>query len=292
MYQLKQEIDGHIFSYGQQLIQLMQMIAGVQPQSYGGSDPNVQTASGQAQMLHQAMGRMQLFWDQIREEHAARAVNSVRCTIDNMDAQMKIVVQGDTDDSPQTVKLLRADLTGDFMAYPESDEGFPASYGEIQQRIMQLLTTGQKSPVIASIMSDPDTQKVVARYILPDQIKLPGDAERGRLKELMTALSQGEPVVKQMPPAQPGAPPSTMLMPSILPSQDYDDMQMAAIISKNWLQKNWRISNTPGFQNVLAFLQISTHFAQQAAIQQQLAMQAAAQKSPGPGGPAQGPPAA
>lgn len=297
MVQLHQGLDGKIFEYGQQLIQLMQMIAGVQPQSYGGSDPNVQTASGQAQMLHQAMGRMQLFWDQMREEHADRAVNSVRCTIDNMDAQMKIVVQGDTDDSPQTMHLMRSELTGDFMAYPESDEGFPASYGEIQARIMQLLTQGQKSPIIASIMSDPDTQKVIARYILPDQIKLPGDAERSRLKELMVQLSQTPPQVMQPPPQQqqPGAPPAPppqpMVLPSIMPSQDYDDMQMASMVSKTWLQKNWRLSQTPGFQNVLAFLKVTTHFAQQAAIQQQLQLQAAAKKQgggPQPGGPPPG----
>lgn len=292
MFQPHQSIDGHIFQYSQQLVMLMQMIAGVQPQSYGGSDPNVQTASGQAQMLHQAMGRMQLFWDQIREEHAARAVNSVRCTIDNMDAQMKIVVQGDTDDSPQTVKLLRQELTGDFMAYPESDEGFPASYGEVQARIMQLLTMGQKSPVIAAMMSDPDTQKVVARYILPDQITLPGDAERARMKELMVVLSQSGPNVHPPPPQamqaaqQQGAPPpQPMVLPSIMPSPDYDDMQAATIIAKTWCQKNWRISNTPGFQNVLAFLKICAHQAQQQQIQQQLALQNAAQKHGGGGPP-------
>jgi hypothetical protein len=66
-------VDANIYSYGDSLVMLAQLLSGVQPQVFGGSDPNVQTKGGQAQMLNTALGRLALFLDQTREEHAARA---------------------------------------------------------------------------------------------------------------------------------------------------------------------------------------------------------------------------
>jgi hypothetical protein len=294
VFQPEFHIDSHIFQYEPQLIQLAQTLSGVQPQTFGGSDPNVQTMGGQAQALKTAVGRMMLFLKRIREEHAARAKNSVTCSIDNMDDQLRIVVDGEADGDYSNEVMLRNELTGDFLTYPESDEGFPATYQEIQDRIIQLLTQGQKSPFIGAVLSDPDTQKVVARYILPDQITLPGDEERSRLKMLMQKLS------KQAPHVIPG-PNGPMNVPSILPSKDYDDFDMAVTISKKWLQSNWQLqqSNPNGFNNVLAFLRVSTQMAAENAAKQQLQMQAAAGGGPGgpppggpkPGGPAPPPPA-
>ena len=149
MYQPEFHVDSHLFEYGPQLIQLAQVLVGVQPQTFGGSDPNVQTMGGQQQALKTALGRMMLFWDQIREEHAARAQNSVKCSVANMDDEIKIVIQGDVEGNYKQETLLASQLTGEFLAYAESDEGFPASYEEIQARIMQLLEQGQKKTVPA-----------------------------------------------------------------------------------------------------------------------------------------------
>ncbi len=273
LYQPQFHIDGHIFNYEQQLIQLMQMLSGVQPQTYGGSDPNVQTAQGQAQMLKSAMGRMQLFWDQMREEHAARAENSVRCTVLNMDDEMRVVMDGDVTGNYRTETILASEVVGDFMAYPESDEGFPSSYEEVQARILQLLQD-QKNPFLQAVLAEPDTQKVVARYVLPDQIKLPGDSERSRIKEIMHLLGKSEPVTAQ-------GPNGPMMMPSILPSDDFDDFGVAVQVATQWLQEQWRAQDQPGFANVLAFLRICKQKAIENAAHQQMAAQA--QQGPPPG---------
>ncbi len=284
MFQPEFHIDSHIFQYEPQLIQLAQTLSGVQPQTFGGSDPNVQTMGGQAQALKTAVGRMMLFLKRIREEHADRARNSVRCSIDNMDDQMRIVIDGEAEGDYSTEVMLRNELTGDFICYPESDEGFPATYQEIQDRIVQLLTQGQKSPFIGAVLSDPDTQKVVARYILPDQITLPGDEERSRLKMLMQQLSKNAPNMAQ-------GPNGPMAMPTILPNPAFDDMDMAVTISKKWLQQNWQLekANPDGFNNVLAFLRVVSQMQAEQMAKQQLQLAAASGGGPGgPGGPPTG----
>lgn len=280
VYQPEFHIDSKIFEYGPQLIQLAQVIAGVQPQSFGGSDPNVKTMGGQEQALRTALGRMKLFWDQIREEHAARAEQSVRCTIQNMDDKLKVTIGGDVDADYEQVTLLKNELTGDFLAYAESDEGFPSSYQEIQARIMELMGMVAKNPFLGAVLADPDTQKVVARYLLPDGIKLPGDRERSRLKILVKNLAKGEATAG--PPGPDGKP---TFVPSIPLNENFDEPDMAVTIFKGWLQENWQQeeSNPNGFTNVLAALKQASFLQAKAQASQAIMAQHAEAGVPPPG---------
>ena len=286
IYQPEFHIDSKIFEYGPQLIQLAQVIAGVQPQSFGGSDPNVKTMGGQEQALKTALGRMKLFWDQIREEHASAAECSVRCTVNNMDDRLKVTIGADTDSDYEQVTLLKNELTGDFLAYAESDEGFPSSYQEIQQRIMELMGMVAKNPFLGAVLEDPDTQKVVARYLLPDGIKLPGDRERARLKMVIKQLAKGAP--RQGPPGPDGKP---VLVPSIPLNEKFDEPDMALTLAKQWLQENWQQeeTNANGFANVLALVTQASFLASKAAATQAL-MQAQAGQGGKPGGGGAPPP--
>jgi hypothetical protein len=281
MYQPEFHIDSHIFEYGPQLIQLAQVLVGVQPQTFGGSDPNVKTMGGQQQALKTALGRMMLFWDQIREEHAARAQNSVKCSVANMDDEIKIVIQGDVDGDYKQETLLASQLTGEFLAYAESDEGFPASYEEVQARIMQLLEMAAKNDFLLGVLSDPDTQKVISRYILPDQIRLPGERERARIKMICQQLAKQEPRLVEDPDGQP------IVLPSIMLNPKYDDMAMAQTIAKGWLQENWQTeaTNPLGFANVLALLTQATQMVEEAQAAQAIQMQQAAAQPGQPSGP-------
>ena len=275
MWQPEFHIDAKIWEYGPQLVQLAQTLAGVQPQTFGGSDPNVKTMGGQAQALKTAMGRMAIFLDQMREEHAERSVNSVSCTVENMDELMKITEQGSVDSNSSTLTLLRSQLQGNF-DYAESDEGFPSSYEEIQDRLMTLLTSKSAIPAFATLLQDPDNQEVVARYLLPDVIKVTGFAERARLKLLINELAKGAPQVQPNPAS--GQP---MNVPSILPDGDIEDWAMATTLTKTWMQQNWQTANTPGYENVRAFLKMCAFNAQQQAIKQQMMQQQAEQQGGG-----------
>jgi hypothetical protein len=69
-------------------------------------------------------------------------------------------------------------------------------------------------------------------------------------------------------------------VPSILPSPDIDDFGMAVEIATTWLQENWQIMETPGWQNVLLFMKASKTQATQNAMKMQA--QAAAALPPPP----------
>lgn len=252
LYQPTFHVDAQIYSYGENLIMLAQLVSGVQPQIFGGSDPNVKTASGQQQMLNTALGRLGLFWDQMREEHADRSKLAVKCMAMNMDDQLRVVVDGDTDSGYKNEFILLTEVQGDFHAYPESDQGFPATYAEIRDRLMEILEQAE-TPFVQAFLSEPDNLRLLATYILPPDTVIPGDAERARVKRILAQLAKEQP--QMVPNSVTGTP---MMMPSIEPEPDFDDFEIIITMTKIWCQKNYEMMDTEplGFQNVLAFLRL------------------------------------
>ena len=240
---------------------------------FGGSDKNVQTAEGQEQSLNTALGRLKQYIDQMRSEKADRARISVRCSIDNMDEEIKIVEEGDAG-SWQTIRMLKAELSGDFFTYPETDEGFPATFDEIRQRLMTLLAENQKMPFVMQMLSDPDVASVVAHYLLPPGLQLAGEPERAKIKTIIHRLSQDPRGPLPQPNSQnPQGPP--VFIPSIMPDFEVDDPSVCQTLSKKWLQTNWEQaeSNAKGYANVLAFLKVSAQQAAQQQAKQQILQQ-------------------
>jgi predicted RNA-binding Zn-ribbon protein involved in translation (DUF1610 family) len=288
-HQMTFQIDSEIYKYPDALTTRAQFLAGVMPQVFGGSDAHVETAAGQEQALNTALGRLKQYINQMRSEKAIRARISVNCSIENMDEEIKIVEENETGDSWNTIKMLKAELTGDFFTFPETDEGFPATFTEIQQRMMTLLADNQKLPFVSALLSDPDVGAVVAHYLLPDQIELPDEAQRAKLKTILHELLQDPNGPSVLPnPANPQGPPITV--PSIMPEPNVDDPGLCVVLAKKCLFKNWqqKETNPKGYANVLAFLTVSSQMQKEAAAQQAITMQQQAQqqggKGPAPGG--------
>lgn len=273
MFQPSFHIDAEIYKYPDALTTRAQFLCGVMPQVFGGSDKNVQTAEGQEQSLNTALGRLKQYITQMRSEKADRARISVRCSIDNMDEEIKIVEEGDAG-SWQTIRMLRAELTGDFFTYPETDEEFPATFEEVRQRLMTLLAENQKMPFVMQMLSDPDVASVVAHYLLPPGLQLTGEPERAKIKTIIHRLSQDPRGPLPQPNSQnPQGPP--VFIPSIMPDFEVDDPSVCQTLSKKWLQTNWEQaeSNAKGYANVLAFLKVSAQQAAQQQAKQQILQQ-------------------
>lgn len=271
MYQPEFHIDSKIFDQSERLTARAQLLAGIMPQIFGGSDPNIQTKGGQEQALNTALGRLKQFVNQMRGEAARCARISVKCSIDNMDEEMKIVEQGDMQDSYQTVRLLKAELNGDFFTSPETAEGFPATYEQIQQRVMTLLTSKTPVEALTTILSDPDNAATVARYVLPDEMTLPGDEQRAKVKKVLNRLAQSKPI-EGPPDQQTGAP---VALPSILPEPGVDDPTVCSALAKKWLLKNFdqESTNPGGYNNILAYLKVCSQMAQVQAAKQAITLQ-------------------
>jgi predicted RNA-binding Zn-ribbon protein involved in translation (DUF1610 family) len=279
-HQMTFQIDSEIYKYTDTLTTRAQFLCGVMPQVFGGSDKNVQTAEGQEQALNTALGRLKQYINQMRAEKADRARLSVKCSVENMDEEIKIVEEGEIKGSWETIRMLKAELTGDFFTFPETDEGFPATYAEIQSRIMQMLAENQKMPFVSAMLSDPDVAADVARYLLPPEIELPNDAERAKIKTILHRLSQDPKGAITTPNrANPQGPP--VVIPSIIPEPNVDDPAMCQLLAKKWLCKNWQQleTNPKGYGNVLAYLTVSAQMAKEQQAQAALTM--AAQQNQG-----------
>jgi len=271
--------DPEIWKYADNLTTRAQFLCGVMPQVFGGSDKHVETAAGQEQALNTALGRLKQYIDQMRGEDADAARLSVKCSVQNMDEEIKIVEEGETQNSWKTIRMLKAELSGDFFTYPESDAGFPATYQEIQARLMQLLAENQKMPIVAQMLADPKIQRVMAQYLLPPEIKLPLDAQLSKIEKIIHRLAQDpNGPVAQPNPANPQGPP--VVVPSIIPESNVDDPAICASEAKSWLLANWeqQETNPKGYGNVLAYLTISSQMAKEAAAANALTMQAQANK--------------
>lgn len=270
MFQPTFHIDSEIYKYPDSLTQRAQILSGVMPQIFGGSDKNVQTAQGQEQALNTALGRLKQFINQMDEEKSKRARLSVRCSINNMDDVIKIVEPGDTKGNWQTVKMLKSELTGDFFTFPETGQGFPATFAEIQQRIMTLLAENQKMPYVSHLLADPDISAVVAHYLLPEEIELPDEAQRAKIKTILRQLADD----KRGAITQLGPDGKPIVIPSIQPEPEVDDPAMCQSLSKKWLLQNWQQqqTNPKGYGNVLAYLKLSAQMAREQAATAALTM--------------------
>lgn len=269
MFQPEFHVDSQIFSQAERLTARAQLLAGIMPQIFGGSDPNVKTAQGQEQALSTALGRLKQYVNMLRGESARCARISVKCSIENMDEEMKIVEQGETQNTYQTVRLLKAELNGDFFTYPETAEGFPATYEQIQSRIMQLLSD-QKNPYLAELLSDPDNAATVARYVLPDQVTLPEDDQRAKVKKVINRLAQAKPIGGiDRGSGKPVA------LPSIQPEIGVDDPSICAALAKKWLLRNYdqETTNPNGYANVLAYLKICAQLDSEQQAQKAITLQ-------------------
>jgi hypothetical protein len=253
--------DTQIYGYSEKLMTLMQLLTGVTPQIFGGgTQAGVETASGQAQMLNTAMGRLQLFLNSIRSESAKTAKLAVKCMASDIDDQKRLVMDGQVDGQYENIFVLQSDVMGEIHAYPEPDQGFPASYGEMRDRLIQILGMVEKNPVLDNMLSDPDMQKLLALYLLPDGAKLPGDSERTKIKMILQQLSTQKPQLAADPAT--GKP---MAMPSIQPDEDFDDMSTIETIAKDWAQRNYELATTNpnGYANVRAYFKLATTMASQ-----------------------------
>jgi predicted RNA-binding Zn-ribbon protein involved in translation (DUF1610 family) len=273
-HQMTFQIDPEIYKYPDSLTVRAQFLAGVMPQVFGGSDSHIETAAGQEQALNSALGRLKQYINQMRSEKANRARLSVNCSIENMDEEIKIVEENESGDSWNTIRMLKSELTGDFFTFPETDEGFPSTFTEIQSRMMQLLADNQKMPFVANMLSDPDVAAVVSHYLLPDQIELPDEAQRAKIKTILHKLLQDpNGAIVQPNPANPQGPPITL--PSIMPEPNVDDPGICSVLAKKCLFKNWqqRETNPKGYGNVLAFLTVCSQMLKEQQAQNAITMQ-------------------
>lgn len=279
LFQFQFQMHQEAFNYLDKLAYNAQMFAGIPPQVYGGEgDEDIQTFGGQKQQLNTALGKLNIYWENLKEEHAQADELAVACAQENLTEDMKQVIQEKGSEYRNDYVRLD-DLQGSIHAYPDTDQGLPVTAAELRQRWMDMLeAAGNQNPVATAIFDDPSNQEQAARALGVPGMVVPGEAMRSKTLQVIEKLLKAQ-AVPQIDPAtqQPAVNPATgqpMLQPSIMPDKDIDDFKTLKATVRQYCQENFDIpdENPNGWQNLLAYftaaVQMETDFNMQQAVNQ------------------------
>jgi hypothetical protein len=252
LYQFQFQMHEEAFSYLDKLAYNAQMFAGIPPQVYGGSgDPSIETFGGQQQQLNSALGKLNIYWENLKEEHAQADELAVNCAKDNLTADMKqVVLERGSEFRNNYIRL--DDLQGNVHAYADTDQGLPVTAAELRQRWMDLMQAAASNPLAQAIFDDPTNQEQAATALGVPNMVVPGAAMRAKVLQIIDKLLQAEAVPLVDP--QTGKP-TGQVQATILPDKDIDDFTVLKQVVRQYCQENSDLpeDNPAGWQNLLAY---------------------------------------
>jgi hypothetical protein len=264
LHQFKFEIDQNIMSYPSMLLNFTELISGVVPQTFGaGTQEGIETARGQEQALSTAKGRLNIFFDNEKEEASVASQNAIECLQQNMTEDIYEVIQENGSEfRNQYVHL--GEMQGRVKVYPDVDQGLPQSPEEIRQTFEQLVEeAGKGNPVALKMLDElPNQMQAVAAMGTPDMV-VPGYAQQAKTQQDINTLMEK--------PAAPVTGPDGSVSAKLpaLPEMwatDYDVLQETV---KLFLQENcdYAQKNPEGWSRVKQYQQIAREMEMQEAIE-------------------------
>jgi hypothetical protein len=277
LYQFQFQMHEEAFSYLDKLAYNAQMFAGIPPQVYGGAgDPSVETFGGQQQQLNSALGKLNIYWENLKEEHAKADELAVNCAKDNLTADLKqVILERGSEFRNDYIRL--DDLQGSVHAYADTDQGLPVTAAELRQRWMDLMQAAASNPLAQAIFDDPTNQEQAATALGVPNMVVPGAAMRSKVLQVIERLL----VAEAIPVIDPRTGrPTGQVRPTIMPDKDIDDFTVLKQVVRQYCQENSDIpdNNPSGWQNLLAYFTAAVAFETQqlAEIAQQKAVVAQA----------------
>lgn len=134
--------------------QSAQIITGVFPALSGDDAGQVsETMGGLKLQRDAALGRIGIPWRYIKEAIASVTLQAVQCLAENHDED--IVASGSKSGSDPIIVELQ-DLKGKYNCTPSTDENFPESWSEIQNRVGELMLESQANPELLDVVNHPN----------------------------------------------------------------------------------------------------------------------------------------
>ena len=246
-----------------------QFLTGAFPALFGGEMESNDTASGYAMARDQAMGRLGLVWEAIKEFWADLMMLGIECFRKNRSGDLEIPLAGPG--GKWSAKYIReADLRGNLNATAELDETFPQMWSQLRATVMELMAS--TDPFIQEIMGYSGNVKLTKRLLGLDQYTIPDeDSEIKQYREIemmlqsqpalqlgpqMTDETTGEPMVAA--DGQP-APSPPKFVSSVPVDPLVDDHETEAEVCRIWLNSDEgqlaKYENPQGYLNIRAHLE-------------------------------------
>jgi hypothetical protein len=270
LHQFQFQIDQNIMSYPNMLLNFAELISGVTPQTFGaGTQEGIETAKGQAQALSTAQGRLNIFFDNEKEEHSVASQNAIECLQANMTEDIWEVIQEQGDEFRNNYVHLN-EMQGRVKVYPDLDQGLPQSPEEIRQTFSTLVEQAKDNPVVQKIFDEvPNQQAAMAAIGTPDMV-VPGYAQTAKTEQDINTLMSKPSTPGTYP--QTGAP--TMTLPA-MPEKDATDYPELYKTVKLFKQKNadYKRKNPQGWAQLTAYVEAAKNMEMQEAIEKTKRMQ-------------------
>ena len=160
-----------------------------------------------------AQGRLNIFFDNEKEEHSAAAQNAIECLQANMTEYIYEVIQEQGAEFRNNYVHMDQ-MQGRVKVYPDLDQGLPLSPEEVRETFMNLLTEAREGSEIAKeILSEvPNQMAAFAAAGTPDMV-IPGYAQQAKTEQDINVLMETS--QRKMKVAQAGAPPSPQGDPDV-----------------------------------------------------------------------------
>lgn len=174
------------------------MISGTYPALNGSGEGAPDTLGQQSMQRDQAMGRMGIYYVNLKQAHADVMTISCKCFEQNANRSIKIPsISASGDFESDSVDVTA--LNGEAEAYPEGDETFPDLWN--QQRAT--MSAVMDSPYGQQLTSEPENAELAAKLTGIPNLKVPGsDARRKQLREIaqLTKVPEGEDMLAGIAP--------------------------------------------------------------------------------------------
>ena len=259
------QVPPDLVEHAQELMgPIAQFLTGAVPALFGGSMEGQKTATGYAMARDQAMGRLGLVWRRMRQFQADMMMLAVDCFRKNRSTDVEIPLIGAAAEfESKWIRL--ADLKGNILAQPESDDQFPTLWNQKRGVLLQLMS--MKDPSIEQTLAMPENLALVKQLLgLPD-LQIPGEAARAKQMREIVVLLESQPVA-QIDPATG----QTVFLPSLVPDKFADNHQVELETCKHWLTSDAgqlaKVNNPEGWANVRAHAMMHQQFLEEQAAEQ------------------------
>jgi hypothetical protein len=252
--QFEFRLDPQIFTYPGMLLNFCELISGVTPQTFGGgTQDGIETFGGQKQAVDMALTKLNIFWENLKEEHAAASQNALECLQKLMKAgavsEMVDVIEANGSEFRNNyVNWSR--MSGHIKVYPDIDQGLPQSPEQIRQTMMQIVEMASKNNPIATAIMDvvPNQESFKALCGTPDMV-LPNSAQRARTLQAINTLMENDYI--------PGADAQGNMQPQlpVLPEKRVENFKVARETMQLFWQENgdYAKSNPAGWQRTMEY---------------------------------------
>lgn len=276
-----------IYKWIEEQFQKVQLLCGIPPQVWGGSDPNVKTKGGQEQALKTAKNTQQQYWNQIRGEFADAANLSVDCFADNAQDDDYRVAKGDDSPDFQNEPIRLADLAGQADARPLAQEDYPIDYDQqraIFQQLLGMESGREPNPLVEEMLNTYENRRIALRYLAPADMQLPETAAHNKVLADIQQLLESGPIPTQAPAMGPDGQPQidpmsgqpamqTIMKPTVEPNMRFDSLDevtIPTVMRYAVLHYKELALNQDGMANLEAYFDLAVQYAAKRKASQQL----------------------